>query len=50
MSGYRAGMTDAAFAAWAEREKPCRYCNTKFIGPICPRCELPLIAGKKSQS
>jgi hypothetical protein len=39
----RLGMTDDQFAAWVESVKPCRYCDTKFVGPVCPRCERPLI-------
>lgn len=31
-------ITDAEFWAWATSLKPCRYCGTKFIGPVCP-CE-----------
>jgi len=31
-------MSDEAFMAWCESEKPCRYCRKKFFGPVCP-CE-----------
>jgi hypothetical protein len=31
-------LTDEAFWKWATSLKPCRYCNVKFVGPVCP-CE-----------
>jgi len=34
-------ISDEEFMAWAESVKPCRYCNTSFVGPTCPRCEQP---------
>jgi hypothetical protein len=34
-------ISDAEFGAWCERNKPCRYCQTWFVGPKCPSCEGP---------
>ena len=35
---YKKIISDKEFMAWAESLKPCRYCNQKFVGPVCP-CE-----------
>jgi hypothetical protein len=32
-------ISDEEFWKWATSLKPCRYCNTKFVGPTCPNCE-----------
>lgn len=34
-------ITDEDFLRWAQSLKPCRYCDVKFVGPCCPRCERP---------
>ena len=37
---YKKIISDKEFMDWATALKPCRYCNRKFVGPVCP-CERP---------
>lgn len=42
-------ISDEEFMKWAQSFKPCRYCDRKFVGPVCPYCESPLLTRSKKK-